>query len=119
MPVATTHGREELPTWQNLGLGAFLSMASREAKSLGLVLMAESTVTPVPTPSTKVPMSSAALRPWGIQEMPKGSRFLRTSVDFVCVCVDGWKDLVRLSSLRSCGVPTHTHHHPHIPSKQG
>jgi len=72
-------------TWQNLGLGAFLSMASREARSLGLVLMAESTVTPVPTPNTNVPMSSAALRPWGIHETPNGSRFLPTSaVRVVC-----------------------------------
>ena len=72
-------------TWQNFGLGAFLSMASREAKSLGLVLMAESTVTPVPTPNTNVPMSNAALRPWGIHETPNGSRFLPTSaVRVVC-----------------------------------
>ena len=59
-------------TWQNLGLGAFLSMASRDARSLGLVLMAESTVTPVPTPKTNVPISSAALRP-DVAEAPDGA----------------------------------------------
>lgn len=31
--------------------------------TLGFVLMAESTVTPVPTPSTKVPANKAALKP--------------------------------------------------------
>jgi hypothetical protein len=67
-------------TWQNLGLGAFLSMASRDARSFLFVLTAESTVTPVPTPNTNVPKSSAALRPCGIHDIPNGNLFFPTSV---------------------------------------
>jgi len=43
----------------SFGFGAFRSTASLDAKSFGLVLMAESTVTPVPIPRTKIPARRA------------------------------------------------------------
>ena len=44
-----------------MGFGAFLSTASRDAKSFGFVLICESTVTPVPIPRTNTPASKAKM----------------------------------------------------------
>lgn len=58
-----------------LGLGAFRSMASRDARSLGFVFIAESTVTPVPIPRKNTPARRALEREEGRRRpvvFPKG-----------------------------------------------